>query len=805
MTSPWIRRIALAFGALLVLLVVAAGVLIATFDANRYKSLAIDWMKSAHQRTMAIDGPIELSIFPRLALKVSKVRLSERNRADEFLAIDEATLAVQMLPLLKKELVVSKVSARGVRAVWLRDAKGARNIDDLMDGPAGAQAAGTTASGGTTPALRFDVAGVTLDDVRLRFEDDKADLAGDLAVQSFASGRLANRAEAPVTLRATVRLTRPQPVRFALDGRTTLALDLDRNAVAVTGLKVGIEGETAAVKAVSIALEGALAWDGTALRAGPLQVALKSATLGTNTLGPSSLEVKRALYDPAGRRIELEALKVALAGRHGADPFELALDWPQLAADAQRLTGSELAGRVKLGGPATLAGTLQSAAPSGTFDALRLPGLELALAGHAGQRKIDATLKADALLDLGRSAAALERLDLRATLADPGLQPLQLGAQGSAGGDAKSARWQLAGAINANRFESSGQAVLGGAVPVVTASARFDSLDLNTVLAPDKAAAAATSPAPADTPVRLEGLKAVDGRFDASAGVLVYRRYRIADAKVAATLDHGTLRVSRLAGRAWGGSFEASGSAAAAGQRVAWKLDANGVNVNALLRDVADKDLLEGTGKVTADLTSSGASVGALRSNLAGSVALSLRDGAIKGINLARTLRQAKAALSLKQDAVARANTTEKTDFSALTASARIAGGVAQSDDLDVKSPFLRIGGAGRFDIGRSRVDYTARATIIAAPTGQGSPELEALRGVTVPVVLTGRFESIDWTIRWSDVAVDVLKGRLQDKLAETLGGKLGLPSAKEGAPSAPGASTKRKDVLKDTLRGLFK
>ena len=236
------------------------------------------------------------------------------------------------------------------------------------------------------------------------------------------------------------------------------------------------------------------------------------------------------------------------------------------------------------------------------------------------------------------------------------------------------------------------------------------------------------------------------------------------------------------------------------------KLVASGVNVNALLKDVAGKDLLDGSGRVSADLSTSGASLGALRSNLAGSAALQLRDGAIKGINLARAMRQAKAALSMKQDAVSKARETEKTDFSELTATARIANGVAVSDDLDVKSPFLRIGGAGRFDIGRGSIDYTARATVIAAATGQDGGELAALRGVTVPVQLSGPFEAIDWKIQWSGVAAAAIENKLKDKLAQklgaALGGKLGSAPATAGAASAPATP---QDKLKEKLKGLFK
>jgi AsmA protein len=205
---------------------------------------------------------------------------------------------------------------------------------------------------------------------------------------------------------------------------------------------------------------------------------------------------------------------------------------------------------------------------------------------------------------------------------------------------------------------------------------------LNQVLAQNAAAAAsaATPAAPAETAVSLDGLTAFNGRVNLSAGQLTFRQYDVADAKLDAALDGGVLRITRLSGNAWGGSIDGSGSADAKSKRIGVKL------VNALLKDVAGKDLLEGTGRVSADITTSGATLGALRSNLAGAAALQLRDGAVKGVNLARTLRQAKAALSMKQDSISKASSAEKTDFSELTASARIEGGVARSDDLDLTS-----------------------------------------------------------------------------------------------------------------------
>jgi len=126
---------------------------------------------------------------------------------------------------------------------------------------------------------------------------------------------------------------------------------------------------------------------------------------------------------------------------------------------------------------------------------------------------------------------------------------------------------------------------------------------------------------------------------------------------------------------------------------------------------------------------------------------------------------------------------------------------VARNNDLDVKSPFLRLGGDGAIDIGKGRIDYTARATVTGTTTGQGGAELAALKGLTVPVRLTGPFEAIDWKVQWSAVAAGALQNKVEDKLKEKLGDKLGLEPAEPGA-SAP----KPKEVLKEKLlKGLFK
>jgi AsmA protein len=800
--TTWIRRVAVVIGALVALAVVALTAFAVTFDANQYKSLAIDWMRTERQRTLAIEGPVDLSVFPRLAVKVAKVRLSERARSDEFASVDEAALSLQWLPLLRKQFVVDRISARGVRARITRDAQGVRNVDDLLGTPSGSQGKTTTGSGAP---FRFEVGEVHLNDARLTLRDEPAGLSGTATLDSFTSGRLVSGRETPVEFQTTLTLDKPQALRLTFDGATALTFDAQDGRASLRATTVKIGGDTESVKSLHATLAGSLEWDGNTLTAAPIDLRLSDAKMAGLAFGASSLTAKRLVYSPTSQKLELGALALAVTGKQAASPFELTLDWPQLAVAADQLKGSGFSGRLKLEGKTALAGRFESGPPAGTFDALRLPGFALKLDGGSGPRRVEGQAKANLLLRPARSAIAFERIELKANVVESGLQPLALGLSGNAGGDARGAQWTLQGALNSNRFESAGSVALGAGPPVVQASARFDRLDLNQVLAPNAAAAAsATAPAAAgDTPLSTDGLTTVNGRFNLSAGQLVYRQYEVDDAKLDATLDSGTLRVSRLTGKAWGGSVDASGSAEAKSKRISVKLLANGINANALLKDVSGKDLLEGTGRVSADVSTSGATLGALRSNLAGAAALQLRDGAIKGVNLARTLRQAKAALSMKQDAITKASTAEKTDFTELTASARIEGGVARSDDLDLKSPYLRVGGSGRFDIGAGRIDYTARATVAPTATGQDGADLAALRGVTVPVQLSGPFEAIDWKVQWSSVVASVVEDRLKERIAE----RLGLTKPAEHAASAatsPEASKRPEDKLKERLRGLL-
>lgn len=835
----WLRRLAWGVGVLVLLAVAVLGYLLATFDPNRYKDVLIDKVRTDYQRTLVLQGPISLGLWPSLHVKLSQVRLSEHQHEQGFASAEALELSVQALPLLHRQLRVNRVQAQGVSLRYVRDAQGRSNIDDLLK-PEDEPRPDNDEPG---EPVAFDVAGIELRNVSLEVDDRKTGVQGKVVLQSFDSGRMSDGLQSDIRLKAQAVLNKPSATTVGVQGSLSLTPQLAQNTLLIDKLALEVEGDAMGARQVKAALKAdALRWDGAKGAAQAQGVSLNgSAQLVGLAVENAQLGVDRFEYDPAAQSLLLYKLATKVVGRQGGQPLNAELNWPELVVKGDEIRGSALEGQVSLVGPTTMEATFSSDAPSGGFQRFKVPALAVdftvRMAGEGGTREIKGRTQADLDVQAPVREVGLVGLALQAAVQEPSLPELQIqatgqaavrgAAQGKAGGQAS---WSLKGMLNANPFDTKGSVRMGGGVPEVQAVARFTSLDLNRLMpAPgasakpgakaepasgaDARAASAASPAgPGDSrgaPVDMSALSLVDGRFELSAGQLAVRQYRLSDARLLATIDRGRLTLQNLSGGAWGGRLQAQGSAqAGANQKLALRGTAENIDIHALLKDVAGKDVLEGRGQLKWDVTTGGRTVPQLTAGLDGTVSLLLRDGAVKGINLAKSLRDAKArwgALGGQADEVQRSSQVEKTDFTELSASFLIKDGVARNKDLSAKSPFLRVGGEGSVDLVRQQVDYTVNTTVTGTVKGQGGAEIEALKGLTVPVRLTGPFHALDWRIRWSGVAAgslqNTLKGRLEDELKARLLGKSPEPAASGAVAPKPS----REEQIKDKLRGLFK
>jgi AsmA protein len=245
--------------------------------------------------------------------------------------------------------------------------------------------------------------------------------------------------------------------------------------------------------------------------------------------------------------------------------------------------------------------------------------------------------------------------------------------------------------------------------------------------------------------------------------------------------------------------MKGSVSARASDNRVVLSSDLSAVNIGPLLKDLTKDELIEGNGEVRLRLRTAGKTVGAMKKGLAGEARMALRDGAIVGINLGQKIRDARNMLKAGQASAESSDSSQKTDFAALTASFQIANGVAVNSDLSGKSPLIRLGGGGKIDIGAGSLDYTARASVVGTSKGQGGKEAEELRGLTIPVRLAGTFEAPTWEIDWATAAREALKSRAAEKLKGQLDPK--KEELKAQAREKQAELEKKKDAKVDELK----
>jgi len=327
----------------------------------------------------------------------------------------------------------------------------------------------------------------------------------------------------------------------------------------------------------------------------------------------------------------------------------------------------------------------------------------------------------------------------------------------------------------------------------------LDRLNVDQVLGSEKGKAPAGKPgagAPAggaEEPIDLSALKGLNLKGSLKIGEFVASNVKLEKLNVGVQAALGKVEVNPLAASLYQGSLAGSASVNANTQRFSLKGQLDGVAIGPLLRDALNNDLLEGRGNVALDVQTGGNTVTALKKALAGSAKLTLRDGALKGINLEETIRKARALARSKpaaeQTAEQKAERTERTDLTELGASFLIKNGVAHNDDLSAKSPLLRLAGSGDVDIGAGTIDYLAKVSVVGSSGGQGGREAADLRGVTVPVKITGTLDAPRFRADLRAAAGDAAREKLDEKKEQV------KEQIKEKAKE------RAKDRLKDLLR----
>ncbi|WP_373980448.1 AsmA family protein [Achromobacter sp. JD417] len=814
--KTWFKRILIGLVVLVVVAVVGLAIFLLTFDPNAYKYKLEELVQERYQRTLTIDGEIELSLFPRIGLYVQGVSLSEPNSTDTFASIESTRLAVAVWPLLSNSFVVDHVAISGLKARVVRDKQGQFNFSNLVGGtppvtdapgnPAealvgAAQTAAQAITGGPLPTSRnnmqIDIAGLDLKDGEVQMQDAITGMAVAVTRINANTGRVTFNQPFDVRMSARVEGGYPR-VDANLTGQALLTLDPSAKRYAAQKLDLRMDGKLPGAEAKSLVMRGNLAFNGqkSALDVAGLELLFQGdvtepSVKATNV--EASVAIPKLAIDPHKSQLQIEKLAVRAKGGVADGPFELAVDAPALNISPASATGEALTGRVRISG---LDASFGLNGISGNAGELDIKEAKLDSTSKKGERVVKLNFASPLSLNLLMRSGAMSALRGDVNITDPGLPKgsLQIPVIGSLTVDLlkDQATSKINAVLEGGKFDLSADITKLSDTPQMKFALAVDTLDLDKLVPPvlaappkppadgkkddSKPAPAPAPAAPPDDTINLSALVGPSVNGTLKVGKLVVRGLKADEVSAAVKLDKGKLDISNLAAGLYGGKLAGALSVdAAQGNQIATKMTLADIAIEPLLMDLAKRDVLSGTGNLMLDLKTGGANVYAMKSGLAGALQVRLRDGAVKGIDLTQTLRDLKARFSPDaQNETVAADTSKQTQFSEMDADLAIAKGVATVKRLSFVSPLLRVtqGDPATIDFVKSELDLVARARVINPAANPDGKELIDLKDVTIPVHFKGPFDNPSYTLLWKDAIGGILKRSLENKLKEAVSGK---------------------------------
>jgi AsmA protein len=802
-----LKAVSILLGLIVAAVVATVVIVPMVFDPNDYKDEIKSLVEKETGRSWDLSGDIGFSIFPWLGFDLGPLTLGNAPgfAPDAVLKAERTRVHVALLPLLRKEVQLDTVTMTGLVVNLARDPAGKTNWNDLLAKTGGAKESKEAPAG----LAAFALGGIDLRDAEVTWDDRQK--KERYAIRGLHLKTDAIQPGEPVDLELRFSLVATAPAvtgDIRLKGTVMPDLEARRYRLSPFEGDAKLKGEGVPGRDVEIALEVALDLD-----------------LAADTVKLEGLEIRtlgiEAQGDVAATRISSGA--PALDGK-------LALQAPKLSATLESLGQTAAAG--------TLAGLSLDTRFKGTTEVLSLDplALKITLAGGTlttAPTPLDVSTRAD--IDLAKGTVALDRLSAKGLGLDisGGIRAEQVLATPRFNGTVKVGPFSprdlmrqlgMGPPVTADpkvltRFsgdmsftsstsgvnldlalrldDTAVQGSLG--VPDLKKQAlRFklvvDAVDLDRYLPPRPAGAprspgsvkAATPGAAAGAVAKLpvDRLRALDVEGSVGVGKLKASNLKLQNVVLNIDARDGNLRMSPLGAALYGGQYQGNVGLDVRGQEPRVSLDESlsGVQIEPLLTDLRGEAKLKGRADLKAGLTASGADGDRMKKTLSGGGAFTVRDGAYKGVNLGLLARQGKALLDTARGKGAKSvEGGTQTDFSELSGTFKVDGGVIRNDDLAMKAPLLRLAGQGTADLSSERIDYTLNTSLVETSKGQEGMDTEKLNGITVPIRVTGTFDEPRFVPDLAAVAkqrtqveIDKQKKKLEGKVEEKIKEKLG-------------------------------
>lgn len=802
--SGWLRATLITFATIVALVVVAAVVFIATFNANSYKPRIVAAVQAATGRTLALNGPIGLkfSLHPTIEVRDAALANPRGFSRPDMARVRAIDLQLDLFPLLHRRIGIQRLVLVDPDILLERTAQGQTNWRFAPPAPTAAPHPATTPPASEARRLMLAFTDVRVENGSFAYRDDRTGHVAAIAVRRLQASA---PPDAPMRLTADAVVNglaftatadtgsldalqappgaAPWPVKLTLDaaGATLHVAGTIARPLEGSGYKLTADGAIPDLAALTpfapnaklpplhqVAFSAQVADSG-----GPIpQVSALSLRAGTSDLSPVLAGLK------------LDKLDLTMPG----------LDQPVHADMAGSYDDAPLSLTASLGAPAKLL----SGQPAGPFPvdvAATAAGASLAVRGSIAD---PAHLTG---LDLDTSAQ-IPDLAALSPLAGRPLPPLKSVAfQGhltAPDGLREGVELHAAKLISALADLAGDAGFSFGRPPAVTARLTSDRLDLDAVLAafrePAPTALPPAHPVPAKPPVQAVGhvipdtklpfdrLREVNADVQLTAAALTTGGQTWHDVSGHLVLKDGKLRLAPFKVTLPAGALDLALSvdAAQAAPPVALQLKAPSVALASLLALAGQPAFARGAVAITADLHGSGDTPHAIAAHLNGTMAASMSGGEIE----TRVLEQALGPVIARANPIGALSQGGTSEIRCFTARFDAHNGVATLSPFLLSSSLITLSGGGTLNLGSETLELHLQSQGRIGGTG-----------IAVPLTISGGFRDPHIALNQTGTAekgIEVVIGALTGKNNPLAGLAASGPScaaalneARSGAPIA--------------------
>src|SRR5690606_17087480 len=155
-----------------------------------------------------------------------------------------------------------------------------------------------------------------------------------------------------------------------------------------------------------------------------------------------------------------------------------------------------------------------------------------------------------------------------------------------------------------------------------------------------------------------------------------------------------------------------------------------------------------------------------------------------KGIDVMQTLREVNDVVrnmfsGQLPDVLTQFDMGRRTNFTSLDVDVALSQGQGTVKKLDLVAPLLHVtqGTPATVDLVNDQLDLMLNVRLSGAkPAGQQEAELPDLKGVTVPMRVSGPFNKLGYQVQWKEIGSKVVKDAVRGGLIDLLNTQIGKP-----------------------------